>query len=128
LAIARFERPSATSASTSRSRAVSSSIRASAEARETSPLGHRLVDHAATGCDPLKRVKEDARVGDAILEQVAGPSRVPLRDAQCVAGVQVLGEHEHADLRERRTDALGRHQALVFEGRRHPDVDQRDIG
>jgi hypothetical protein len=25
------------------------------------------------------------------------------------------------------SDALGRHQALICEGRRHPDVDQRDI-
>jgi len=91
------------------------------------PLGHRLVDHAAPSSDPLERLKENARVGDPVLEQVARSSRVSLRDAQCVTGVEVLREHEHADIREPGTDTLGRHQALICEGRRHPDVDQRDI-
>jgi hypothetical protein len=48
--------PSATSASTSRSRAVSSSIRASATARTTEPSATRGIDDTPARGNPLQRV------------------------------------------------------------------------
>ena len=44
-----------------------------------------------------------------------------------VAGLDVLGEHQHPDLRMAALDLVGGASALVGEGRRHPDVDHDQV-
>src|SRR5205823_5898595 len=55
------------------------------------------IEHAFVFVDPLERVDEEGDVFDAVLEQVARPLRVVLEQPHCVMGVEVVGEHEHAD-------------------------------
>jgi hypothetical protein len=54
-------------------------------------------------------------VDDALLEQVAGALRALGDEAQCVVRLDVLGEHEHADLGVRRRD-LGRRLQNLGDG------------
>src|SRR5512132_1532517 len=49
-------------------------------------------------------------------------------EAHGVAGFDVLGQDQDADLRMLGPDGLGRDQALVGVAGRHPDVDQRHVG
>ena len=71
-AMAALDRPSAISASTSRSRAVSG-VKGSPRAGEQ--LGHHLgVDGAAALGHPLQGVNEVGHVGDAVLQQVPDPA------------------------------------------------------
>ena len=92
------------------------------------PLGHRRIDHTTARRDPLQRVEEHVRIGHPILEQIARPRRTRPSHPHRIARVQVLGEHQHADLRESRTDALRSNQPFVGERRRHSDVDKRHVG
>ncbi len=86
------------------------------------------VDRGAAGRDPVDRLEELARLGDAVLEQIADPACVPGEELAGVPLLDVLREHEHRELRcslpqlERRTDAL------VGERRRHANVDDRHLG
>src|SRR3954453_3562301 len=78
--------------------------------------------------DPTHAVNEALDVRDAVLEQVADALRVVGQQLERVGLLDVLREHEHAGLRLLGTDGRGRPQTLVGLRRRHPDVDQRDVG
>ena len=119
-------RPSAISSSTSRSRSESSASGLAVAAGETS---------RATTCgssadpprgDPLGGREELADVEHAVLQQVAEAAERDQLDR--VRGLDVLGEDQHAELRVRLLDRRGRARALVGEGRRHPDVDDDEVG
>ena len=121
-------RPSAISSSTSRSRGVrpaSGPSARSAASRLRDDLG---VERRAAAVDTAQRRDEVLDVGDAVLEQVAEPLGIlgqhPRRDAE----LDVLGQDHDRDLRVARADRLRRDQALVGVRRRHPDVDDRDVG
>ena len=127
-AIAALERPSAISPSTSRSRGVSSSSgssRALAAEHLRDDLG---VERRAAAADAAHRVGERVDVGDPVLEQVAEPLGALGEQLARVGDLDVLGEHEDADLGQLGADLARRPQALVGVGRRHPHVDDGDVG
>ncbi len=82
----------------------------------------RRVDDALVLSDPADRIHEYGSVVHPFLEQVAHTLGVVLQQPHGVAGFHVLGEYEHADRRVVFFDPLGRHQAFVGVGGRHPDV------
>ena len=127
-AIAWFERPSAISSSTSRSRGESSSSGSSRRCLpdELADDG-RIERRAALGDAPDGR-GELLHVGHAVLEQVADALGALREELHRVARLDVLGEDEHAGGRVPLADLLRRAQPFVGLGRRHPDVDDRDIG
>ena len=101
-AIARFERPSAMSASTSRSRGVS------ALERVVVALGGRAAARRASGRAPSRPsatrrsgVDELGEVDHAVLEQVADAPAGSREQRHRVARLDVLREDEHADVRVR---------------------------
>ena len=69
-----------------------------------------------------------ADVEDALLEQVADALGVLFEQPQRVARLDVLRQHEHADVGVARADPLGGDEALVGVGRGHADVDDRGVG
>jgi hypothetical protein len=77
--------------------------------------------HAAQGID------KNGDVGDPFLEQVAKPAGLVGKQPLGVARLEVLAEHDDCRRRVLLPDAASRDQALVGVGRRHPDVDDRDI-
>ena len=89
---------------------------------------HLGVDRGAAGGDPVDGLEEVARLGHAVLEQVPDTARIASEQLARVALLDVLREDEH---RERRVTIAqlecGAHP-LVGEGRRHADVDDRDLG
>ena len=89
----RLEWPSATSASTSRSRAVSSSSGSRRRRPPEQPGDDRGVDHGLAVGDAAQRVDQDGDVEDALLEQVADALGVVLEQAHRVARLDVLGQH-----------------------------------
>ena len=115
-----FDRPSAISASTSRSRGVSSSSGPSSR-RLREQLGDDLgVERGAAAGDPLDRLQEVGDVHDPVLEQVADPAAAVGEQLLGVGRLDVLGDDQH-----RRPGRLPAHlergaQALVAEpgGRR----------
>ena len=50
------------------------------------------------------------------------------QESHRMAGIGRLGQHEHAGPIAGREDPLGGAQPLVGERRRHPDVDDGDVG
>ena len=125
--ISPFESPSATSASTSRSRSESSSRGRLASASEQ-PRDDARVDDRLAVRQPPERVDEDRGIADALLEQVAGALGILLEESHREARLDVLGEHEHADLGVEFTDPLRGDDPLVRVRRRHADVDDRAVG
>ena len=91
------------------------------------PRDHLRVERGAAVRDPFHRGGELLHVGDAVLEQVADALGVSLEQLERVAGLDVLREHEHADSRVALADLLRGAEPLVGVGRRHPDVDDRDV-
>ena len=67
-------------------------------------------------------------VGDPVLEQVADRCRVLFEQTHGVRRLDVLREDEDADARVLVTDAARGDDALVGVCRRHPDVDDREVG
>ena len=126
-AIAWFERPSAISSSTSRSRGVSSPDWVVLALASDELVDDGGVERRAALGDTADGGRELVDVGDAILEQVADALGALREQLQRVAGLDVLREDEHADARVALADLLGRAQALVGVGRRHPDVHDRDV-
>ena len=59
----------------------------------------RRVDHGLAVGEPAQRVDEDRDVEDALLEQVADALGMVLEQAQRVARLDVLRQHQHADRR-----------------------------
>ena len=127
-AIAEFDSPSAISSSTSRSRALSSPIGSSRRRRPTScetTLGSSAEPPLG---DPLDRGDEVGEVVDPVLQQVADAFGAFLQQLERVALLDVLGEDEHRRVRVLLADLLRRAQSFVGLGRRHLDVDDRDVG
>ena len=93
------------------------------QARDDRRVDHRL----AFGQSP-ERVDEDGGIADAILEQVAGPLGMLLEQPHREARLDVVRQHEHADVRVELADALRRDDPLVRVRRRHADVDDRAVG
>ena len=126
-AIAAFDRPSAISASTSRSRGVSRSTRLVAAP------GHDRGDHLgvedrAAGGDAAYAVDELGDVGDPVLEQVADRA---LAAGEQLAGVEVLDvlrEHHHREAGSGRAGRDRGPQALVGVRRRQAYVDHGGLG
>ena len=56
------------------------------------------------------------------------PGRVVGQQLRRVAGLDVLGEEQDPERRVLPAELDGRPEALVGEGRRHPDVDHRHVG
>ena len=92
------------------------------------PRDHLGVERRPAAARPSDRLDEVAEVGDAVLEQVADAARVVADELGHEALDEVLGEHEHADLGLLAPDLDRRPQPVVGEVRRHPDVDDRDVG
>ena len=86
------------------------------------------VDDQFPSVDAMYRVDERGDVGDPVLEQVAAGSWQLLEQPHRVAGLDVLGQHQHADIRVGGTDGRRRAETFVGEGGRHPDVDDQDVG
>ena len=125
--IARFDRPSAIRARTSCSRSVSSASGSGSRGRRRA--SRRWSGRGRTPFDDwLESVDEHGDVRHPLLEQIPGPLGVLLEETHRVARLQVLRQHEHAHIRMRGPNGLGRDESLVGERRRHADVDDRDIG
>ena len=124
-----FERPSAISSSTSRSRGVSvvDGARAAAAEQLRDDLG---VERGAALAHAAHRVDEVGDVHHAVLEQVADPARLTRAGEQLggVGVLDVLRDDEDRRLRRRLPQLERGAQALVAEGRRQADVDDRDVG
>ena len=86
------------------------------------------IHHAAAVGDPAHSVQQCLDLADAVLDQIAAPCLLALDEAKGVGELQILREHEDADLGVLATDVLGGDEPLVRAGRRHADVDQGDVG
>ena len=127
-AIPRFVRPSAIAASTSRSRGVSVVERIVGAARDHE-LGDDLgVERGPAAGDPPQGVHELADVDDPVLEEVADAARPVGEELGRVLPLDVLAQDEDRGAGHPPAGLDGRPQALVALGRRHPDVDDRDVG
>ena len=127
-AIPLLERPCAISSSTSRSRGESSSS-GSIRRRPAEHLPDDLgVEHGPALADRADGVRERVEVADPVLEQVADALGAVADQVDGVALLDVLGEHEDLGVRVLRADLHRGAQAVVGVGRRHLDVDDRDVG
>jgi hypothetical protein len=125
-AMARFERPSARSPRTSRSRSERASSRGADEARD-----HLRVEGGAALGDPLDGVDELGHVAHAVLEQVPDAGGVVAHELEHVGRLEVLGEDEDRDGRMGAADLRGGHEPVVGVAGRHADIDDchvRDAG
>ena len=130
-AIAAFVRPWAISSSVSRSRAVSASIGVALQ--RAVALAHQRADHLAVqrraaGGDPADRVDERPDLGDPLLEQVADAALAGGQQLARVGRLDVLGEHQHRQLRMAPPRLQRRPDPLVGERRRQPHVADRQVG
>src|SRR4051794_34726048 len=91
------------------------------------PRDHLGVERRAALPHPAHRVVEVLDVPDAVLEQVADALGVAADQLERIALLDVLGEHEHADVRLARADVDRGAQAVVGVGRRHAHVGDRDV-
>ena len=78
--------------------------------------------------DPFQCLDEVADVGHPVLQEVADAGGVVGQQVGGVAGLDVLGEEQDAQALVAVAQLEGEAEALVGEGRRHPDVDDRDVG
>ena len=125
---ASFERPSATRASTSRSRSERLVDRIGLAPPREQPRDDRRVDDRLARGQAPERLDEDGRVGDALLEEVAGALGALLEQPHREARLDVLREHEHRHVGMALADSLGGDDALVRARRGHADVDDRAVG
>ena len=122
-----LEWPSAISASTSRSRSVSSSsgpcARRALISRDT------IVGSTTHSPSSMRRSASTstASVGHALLEQVADALGRLLEQPQRVARLEVVGEHEHADVGVLAADLLRGDEPVVGVAGRHADVEDRHV-
>ena len=126
--IAWFDRPSAISSSTSRSRGESRCDRIVAPVAADELGDDERVERRAALGDPPDGGRELVDVGDAVLEQVPEPVRAVGEQLDGVGVRDVLGEDEHAGVGVLGADLAGRPDPLVGLGRRHANVDDRDVG
>src|SRR5262245_23664689 len=85
------------------------------------------VEHGAAVGHPVNRIDQCRDVDDMVLQQVAEPLRVVLRESSGVAALQRLRQQQDAEAVVLLAQLRRRASALVREARRHPDVDQRDV-
>ena len=123
-----FERPSATSCSTSCSRGVSACSGPASRLLCQQPRDDLGVEGRAAGDHAPQRADELRDVADAVLEQVAEALRALGEHARGGAQVDVLGEDHDRRSGVARAQLLRGAHALVGEVGRHPDVDDRDVG
>jgi hypothetical protein len=89
---------------------------------------HLAVQRGAARGDPADGVGELVDVGHPVLEQVAHAGRAAAQEFGRVPGLDVLGEHEDRRARVGPAQLERGAQALVGEGRRHPDVRDHHVG
>ncbi len=126
-AIAWFERPSAISSSTSRSRGGELLERVVGALAPDELADDGGVERGAAVGDPAHGGAELLEVGDAVLEEVADPLGARLEKRHRVARLDVLREKQHADVGMALADLARSLQSLVRVGRRHADVDHRHV-
>ena len=91
--------------------------------------GHHLgVEHGAAVRHPPHGVDERGDVGDPVLEQIADGALAALEQLAGVELLDVLRQHQDREARPHPARLDRRPQPLVGEGRRHPDVDDGDLG
>jgi hypothetical protein len=91
--------------------------------------GHdRRVDDAFTFRDAVERVGQHRDVRHPLLQQVSDALGVLLDEPRGVPHLEVLRQHEHADVGMGAADAVGGHQPFVRLRRWHPDVHDRGVG
>ena len=95
--------------------------------RAHQPRHDRRVDHALALVDPAQRVDQHREVGHALLEQVADALGRVLEQPQRVARLEVVGEHEHADVGVLAADLLRGDEPVVGVAGRHADVEDRHV-
>jgi hypothetical protein len=127
-AIAWFDRPSAMSPSTSRSRGVSSPNRIVAAATADELRDDARVERGAAFRDAAHCRAEVVDVRNAVLEEVADALGALRQELHRVAGLDVLREDEHGGVGVLLADLLRRDEPLVGVRGRHADVDDRDVG
>jgi hypothetical protein len=95
-----------------------------ARASSADQLRHHLrINHRSTGGNAAHGVDHLVHVGDAVLEQVADAAGAVLQQLHGVMWLDVLGEHQHANLGVFGTDMLGGVEAFAGVGWGHADVD-----
>ena len=92
------------------------------------PRDDRWIDNALAFGNSSNRIAQHGNVVDPILEEIADPLWVLLEEPQRVAGIEVLGEDEHSDVRVQSSDLHRRDEPFVDVCRRHPDVGEHDVG
>ena len=125
-AIPTLVRPSAISASTSRSRAVSEASGPAGAVHADQPRHHLRVERRPAGGHPSQCVEKVIDVEDAVLEQVAEPSTGHQLDR--VPGLDVLRQQHDAELGVLGADGPRRPSAIVGQIGRHPHVDDGQVG
>jgi hypothetical protein len=86
------------------------------------------IDDRLAGCDSSDGVGEVGQSGHAFLEQVADPGRILPQEVDCIAGLDILREHEDRDRWMVRPNPARRLEAFRGVGRWHPNVDDGDVG
>ena len=125
-AIPAFERPSAISASTSRSRGDRTSSGSAHAACGNELLHERGIDDRGALDDPLERVDEILDVRDTALEQVAAPLAAREQRSRSLH-LHVRGESDDGDVRKLLADRLGGFEALGRVRGRHANVDDHEV-
>jgi hypothetical protein len=90
-------------------------------------LHQRRIHHRTTLGDPLQRLNELHHVGDPAFEQVANPPAAG-QQLHRVLDLGMRRQDQDARGRELQADHPGRLQTLGGIGRRHPDVDDHQLG
>ena len=126
-AIPALERPSAISASTSRSRGAEHVERIVRPAGRDELLHQRRVDDGAAAAERSQRLQELVDVGDPALEQVA--AALPAgQQVHRMLHLDVGRQHQDRDLGKLGPDDPGRVEALGRVVGRHPDVHDHQVG
>ena len=87
----------------------------------------RRVDHGTTAAEPVDALEKLVDVRDTALQQVAA-SFTTCEERGRVLDLDVGREDEDRDLRELLSNGLSGPEAFGGKVRRHPDVDDRNIG
>ena len=127
-AMAWFDRPSAMSANTSRSRSVRCSRGLWRRGLTDQPGHDGGLDNRFASGDPVDGVGELGDVGDLVFEYVSEASGVVFEQFDDVLGLDVLRHDHDGGTGPRSADAPGGLEALGGLGGRHANVGQDDVG
>ena len=123
-----FERPSATSSITSRSRGVSRVERVVRAAPLREQLRDDLwIERRAAFSDAAQCCREVFEIGHAVFQEVADPVGGLGEQARRNPHLDVLREDQNPDVRVAPSDLLGGTKPLVGVRWRHPDIDDCHI-